>query len=73
LVIVADLNYLESATRNIGCRFVVVDFLATDLSVADFAATKIPLLTSNNGFSVVKMSDGKSIVGFVNQQRIIRC
>jgi hypothetical protein len=49
---------------NIKCRFVIVDFLATDLFVADFAATKIPLLT---------ISNGKSVAGFVNQQRIIRC
>jgi hypothetical protein len=34
----------ESATKNIGYRFVVADLLATDLSVADFAATKNPLL-----------------------------
>jgi hypothetical protein len=27
----------------IGCRFVVADFLATDLSVADLAATENPL------------------------------
>ena len=43
---------------NIGCRFVVADFLATDLSVADFAATEIPLLTISNGFSVVNFSNG---------------
>ena len=58
---------------NINCRFVIVDFLATDLFVADFAATKIPLLTISNGFSVAKISNGKSVAGFVNQQWIIRC
>jgi hypothetical protein len=43
------------------------------LFVADFAATKIPLLTISNGFFVAKISNGKSVAGFVNQQRIIRC
>jgi len=36
---------MESATTNNRCRFVVADILETDLSVADFATTKIPLLT----------------------------
>ena len=40
---------MKSATTNIKCRFVVANFLATDLSVADFAATEIPLLTISNG------------------------
>jgi len=40
---------MESATANIGCRFVVADFLTTDLSVADLAATKILMLTISNG------------------------
>jgi hypothetical protein len=40
---------MESATANIGCRFVVADFLATDLFVADLAATEILMLTISNG------------------------
>jgi hypothetical protein len=43
---------MESATANIEYRFTVADFLATDLSIIDFAATEIPLLTISNGFSV---------------------
>jgi hypothetical protein len=31
------------------CRFVIADFFATDLSVADLAATENPLLTFSNG------------------------
>jgi len=37
---------MKSATANIGCKFVVAAFLATNLSVADFIATEIPLLIS---------------------------
>jgi hypothetical protein len=33
----------ESATAQIGCRFVVADFLATDLSVADCKQRNFPL------------------------------
>jgi hypothetical protein len=35
---------MKSATINFRDRFIVVDFLATDLSVVDFAATENPLL-----------------------------
>jgi hypothetical protein len=37
---------------NIRCKFVVTNFLAIDLSVVDFTATKIPMLTISNGKSV---------------------
>jgi hypothetical protein len=47
---------MESATTNIKCKFVIADFLATDLSVADFAATEIPLLPISNGFSVANLA-----------------
>jgi len=36
---------------NIGCRFIVFDFLAINLSVADFAAPEISLLTISNGLT----------------------
>jgi len=40
--------------KKIQCKFIVVDFLAMDLSVADSAATENPLLFHeiNNIFSV---------------------
>jgi hypothetical protein len=74
---------MESATEKIRCRFVVADFLATDLSVTDSVATENPLLTISNGVSVAKMSNGfsvadlsaseKSVAVSRNQQRIFRC
>jgi hypothetical protein len=48
---------------NIRCKFVV----------ADFTATEISLLIISNEFFVAKISNGKSVAGFVNQQRIVRC
>jgi len=53
---------MKSITTNIRYRFIITNFLAMDLSVADFAATEIPLLTISNG-----KSDAN------NQQRIFRC
>jgi hypothetical protein len=37
---------------NIRCKFVVADFLAMNLFITDFTATKIPMLTISNGKSV---------------------
>jgi hypothetical protein len=49
---------LKSATAKIGCRFVIADFLVTDLSIADLAATDNPLLI---------LATDKSVASFVNQ------
>jgi hypothetical protein len=45
---------MESATTNIGCKFIVADFLATDLSKFHCLqlATDNPMLTTSNGYSV---------------------
>jgi hypothetical protein len=40
---------MKLVTANIEYRFIVIDFLATDLSVADFTATKILLLIISDG------------------------
>jgi len=39
---------MKSVTTKIEYRSVVANFLTTDLSVADFAATENPLLTLSN-------------------------
>jgi len=49
---------MESAMTKIRCKFIVADFLATDLSVADLTATKNSLLTISNGLSVAHFSNG---------------
>jgi hypothetical protein len=64
---------MESATAKIRCRFVVVDFFATDLSVADLAATNNPLLVASFANPLLIVSNGFSVASFVNQQRILRC
>jgi hypothetical protein len=40
---------MKSVMTKIGCKSVVADFLATDLSIVDFTATENPLLTISNG------------------------